>query len=34
MKYEDPNYDFPDKDMIKPIIKKALKKQSLKFFTD
>lgn len=34
VKYEDPNYEFPEKDMIKPIIKKALKKQSLKFFTD
>ena len=26
VKYEDPNYEFPEKDMIKPIIKKALKK--------
>jgi hypothetical protein len=26
IRYEDPNYEFPDKDMIKPIIKKALKK--------
>jgi hypothetical protein len=34
IKYEDPNFDFPEKDMVRPIIKKALKKQNLKFFTD
>ena len=33
-KYENPEYKIPDRDLLSPIINKAIQRQNVDFFTD